>query len=376
MSSKFIPNYGNESDISASIQNGNLYVSEDTKRLFFDLNGNRIKISDIVFLDERPLIGISGKLYVIKSDNSLWIFEDVWKQLNSGSSGSVNVDNKTINKNSDDEIQSIGVIDSRSGEPVKYWTGTLVQYNAIENKDDNTIYNITDDIIDVNQSYFIPAGTILTVKTDGSGQFTKLSEAISYLTGKYSNGTVTIQLGQGDFVEENTIDIPEFNIKTLQIIGQGVDKTSISCSNTQNYNYVITNTVTNIRIANLLLKGDMTYKLRGLYANLNGSYLLEDVNLYNFERGSMFIDGTRAYLKGTLNIGSTSTTKVVDTGVQSVNGGMILMQSGAKIHFNKCDGALYCNGGIISAYPNVQVTYTQVTNFKISPNGGIVMGGV
>ena len=100
MSSKFIPNYGNESDISASIQNGNLYVSEDTKRLFFDLNGNRIKITDIVFLDERPLIGISGKLYVIKSDNSLWIFEDTWKQLNSSSSGSVNVDNKTINKNS------------------------------------------------------------------------------------------------------------------------------------------------------------------------------------------------------------------------------------------------------------------------------------
>lgn len=90
----------------------------------------------------------------------------------------------------------------------------------------------------------------------------------------------------------------------------------------------------------------------------------------------MFIDGARVYLKGTLNIGSTSTTKVVDTGVQSVNGGMILMQSGAKIHFNKCDGALYCNGGIISAYPNVQVTYSEVTTFKINPNGGIIMGGV
>lgn len=46
---------------------------------------------------------------------------------------------------------------------------------------------------------FIPANTILTVKTDGSGQFTKLSEAINYLTGKWSNGTVTIQLGEGAF---------------------------------------------------------------------------------------------------------------------------------------------------------------------------------
>ena len=121
---------------------------------------------------------------------------------------------------------------------------------------------------------FLPNGTILTVELDGSGQFTKLSEAINHLTNKWSNGTVIIQLGQGNFVEENTIDIPEFNIKTLQIIGQGVDKTSISCSNTKDYNYVITNTVAYIRIANLLLKGNINYKLRGLYANLNGSYLL------------------------------------------------------------------------------------------------------
>ena len=223
---------------------------------------------------------------------------------------------------------------------------------------------------------FIPAGTILTVELDGSGQFTSLSEVITYLTNKWSNGTVTIQLGEGDFVEENTIDIPEFNIKTLQIIGRGVDKTSISCSNTKDYNYVITNTVANIRIANLLLKGNINYKLRGLYANLNGSYLLEDVNLQNFERGSLFVDGTKAYLKGTLNIGSTSTAKVVDTGIQSINGAIISIQSGAKVHFNKCDGAFYCNGGIISSYPNAQVTYSGVTTGLVPTKGGLFLGGL
>lgn len=238
---------------------------------------------------------------------------------------------------------------------------------------DGTISSVGGGGTDTN---FVPAGTILTVKTDGSGQFTQLSEAINYLTGKWSNGTVTIQLGEGDFVEENTIDIPEFNIKTLQITGQGVDKTSISCSNTKDYNYVITNTVANIRIANLLLKGNINYKLRGLYANLNGSYLLENVNLYNFERGSLFVDSAKAYLKGTLNIGSTSTAKVVDTGIQAINGGIISIQSGATINFKKCDGALYCNGGIISSYPNAQVTYSEVTTFKINPNNGLWMGGI
>lgn len=61
---------------------------------------------------------------------------------------------------------------------------------------DGTISSVGGGGTDVN---FVPAGTILTVETDGSGQFTQLSEAINYLTNKWSNGTVTIQLGEGAF---------------------------------------------------------------------------------------------------------------------------------------------------------------------------------
>lgn len=125
-----------------------------------------------------------------------------------------------------------------------------------------------------------------------------------------------------------------------------------------------------------MLKGNINYKLRGLYANLNGSYLLENVNLYNFERGSLSVASAKAYLKGTLNIGSTSTAKVVDTGIQAINGGMILIQSGAQVHLKNCDGGLYCNGSIISAYPNVQITYSGVATYKVNPNNGLFMGGV
>lgn len=223
---------------------------------------------------------------------------------------------------------------------------------------------------------FIPAGTVITVEADGSGQFTKLSEAIEYLTGKWSNGVVTIQLGEGDFVEESTINIPEFNINMLQIIGQGADKTSISCSDITDYNYVIANTTANIKISNLLLKGNMNYKLRGLYANLNGSYLLEDVNLYDFERGSIFVDGTNTYLKGVLKIGATSSTKSVDTGIQSVNGAIVILQNGANLTLENCVTGFYCNGAIISSYPSSTVTYTKVTNNKTSVKNGLYLGGV
>lgn len=341
MNSKFIPNYGNESDISASIQNGNLYVSEDTKRLFFDLNGKRIKVSDVVFSDEKPLIGISGKLYIIKSDNSLWIFEDTWKQLNSSSSGSVNVDNKTINKNSDDQIQSIGVIDSRSGEPVKYWTGTLVQYDAIETKDDNTIYNITDDIIDINQNHFLPAGTILTIETDGSGQFTKLSDAINYLANKWSNGTVTIQLGEGNFVETDYLFITggNFNIPRLLIKGKGQTETNISF-----------NTVSSNENANLVFK----------YVN---NIFLEDLKLTSITTVS---NNLMTLFNSSFTAKNCHFTKSTKIGNIVNGGGMTTSCFESCIISNAYNGFVCTTGALTTIY---NCSYTNVTNETVSGNG-------
>lgn len=66
-------------------------------------------------------------------------------QARQSAAGAV-TDGITINRNTDDELQTIGVIDNRSGNAIKTWTGTLAQYNAIATKDNNTLYNITDDM--------------------------------------------------------------------------------------------------------------------------------------------------------------------------------------------------------------------------------------
>ena len=55
------------------------------------------------------------------------------------------IDGETITKNGDDELQTVAVIDNRSGSAIKTWTGTKEQYDAIVAKDSNTLYNITDD---------------------------------------------------------------------------------------------------------------------------------------------------------------------------------------------------------------------------------------
>ena len=74
----------------------------------------------------------------------------IWQGSNmiagSGGGGIANYDGKSITENSMEEIQTVGVINSRdTSTAVKTWTGTKAQYDAIVTKDPNTLYNITDD---------------------------------------------------------------------------------------------------------------------------------------------------------------------------------------------------------------------------------------
>ena len=65
--------------------------------------------------------------------------------LDAGGGSSVVIDNSTITKNADQEIQAVAVIDQNTGI-AKTWTGTIAEYSAIATKDPETEYIITDDI--------------------------------------------------------------------------------------------------------------------------------------------------------------------------------------------------------------------------------------
>lgn len=71
-----------------------------------------------------------------------------WEEVELG--GAIDIDGNTITLNSNDEIQTIGVIDSsNNATALKLWTGTRAEYDAITTKDANTLYNITDDTGDL-----------------------------------------------------------------------------------------------------------------------------------------------------------------------------------------------------------------------------------
>lgn len=82
---------------------------------------------------------VSGNdLILTKQDNTTITFQG-------GGGGSVSIDNTSITENSSNQIQAVGVIDQKTGNANKQWTGTLAEYNALGTHDANTFYNITDD---------------------------------------------------------------------------------------------------------------------------------------------------------------------------------------------------------------------------------------
>ena len=78
----------------------------------------------------------------------------------SGGGSSVEVDGNTIILNTDGTISSNAVIDQNIGN-AKTWTGTLAEYNLIKEKDAETLYYITDDIVE--------ADTVITLDSDLNG---------------------------------------------------------------------------------------------------------------------------------------------------------------------------------------------------------------
>lgn len=62
-----------------------------------------------------------------------------------GGGGDVIVDNSTIVKNNDSSITAIALREQRNSQAIKEWVGTKAQYDALNSKDSNTKYIITDD---------------------------------------------------------------------------------------------------------------------------------------------------------------------------------------------------------------------------------------
>lgn len=93
-----------------------------------------------------------------------------------------NIDNLTITENENGTIQAVGVLNDKDKETlVKLWTGTKAEYDAIEEKDDATLYNITDDYeepeIVANKTTIIDANSTDTQYPSAKAVYDRIKES-------------------------------------------------------------------------------------------------------------------------------------------------------------------------------------------------------
>lgn len=93
----------------------------------------------------------------------------------------------------------------------------------------------------MSDANFLPDGYTITLKADGTGDFATIQDAINFLNGKWSNGTVSIELAAGTYnitshlLIGNTNGTLPNNIACLRITGADVDSTIINCTNSNEY---------------------------------------------------------------------------------------------------------------------------------------------
>ncbi len=210
---------------------------------------------------------------------------------------------------------------------------------------------------DVN---FIPAGTVTDVKLDGSGQFTKLSDAINYLTGKWSNGTVTIQLGEGTFAEAEpiTIDGNKFNISNLEIKGTSSTGTIVSFSSSTPTNlYVINNAFVSIF--------DMQFSANAsswcIEQNQQSTLFMENCLVSNVSaRGIQVISGSRLCISTKITVIGISSKGVI--GIACSGGGQIAFKNQSNIAMSNFSTGLAVGSGGLIALNYCTQTFSNVTN--------------
>lgn len=114
-------------------------------------------------------------------------------------------DGKTV-KSTDGIMSAIGVKESNKDKAIKTWVGTLEEYEALESVDENTLYNITDDVegeevftttkVNLDGSNYEGSGLQTVVDSNLNSKMTNcITEIPQRIKYTLEDGTLTIKAG-------------------------------------------------------------------------------------------------------------------------------------------------------------------------------------
>ena len=208
---------------------------------------------------------------------------------------------------------------------------------------------------------FIPNDTVISVKLDGSGDFTSFPDAISSLDGKWSNGQVTIELGSGTFDTNGTVNFNpnKFNIPRLSIKGSGKDNTIINGKNIPDWNGVININQRNsiVEFENLTINSENTTTASCVRVNSGNVQIYQTVSITNgntgvnvFGNATLLCNSTNLYISG-----------VSGAGVSCQAGGNAIFAN-TKFYLDTIGTAFSINIGTIKMWNCTKSSATSVTN--------------
>lgn len=121
---------------------------------FLTTNGSTLSWGTVDALPDQT--GNSGKFLTTNGSTMSWV------EIQGGS----DIDNSTITKNTDDELQTVGVKDVRTDNTIKIWTGTKAQYDNL----------ISNDWSIATYSILIEYDNWMHALAYGNGKFVAISE--------------------------------------------------------------------------------------------------------------------------------------------------------------------------------------------------------
>ena len=195
---------------------------------------------------------------------------------------------------------------------------------------------------------YLPAGTVIDVKTDGSGDYTTIPVALASLVGKWSDGSVTIKLGDGTFDVSTTQQIlsTNFNIPKLIIQGNGASNTTINWTSTT-------------------AAADM-FRVLGLNVTISKCTIQNTNGLTSTDyRGIMALDNAYVFV-------SECDFTGINYAVWAFRGGNCAF---AKCNFSNCAKAVVAEGGNIYIQWATTGTFNTITTALNVSGGGIIKGG-